>query len=312
MKKSNGLIFILLILQLAALSAKDLDFSLGISTDYITGNYREIVYPGSTSVNNYLSELIWNLDNVFVVNAEGILSYKGLSLSCSAGSSVNQGTGIMTDTDWTDYADTDRTHWSESEIFIENSLLLDINLYYTYKTSDIISTVIGTGYRMNFWDWEDKIIDYTYPTPPDPDIIGENGIDYQVTQHIFYIDTGIVVKDENVIGSVNFRYSPYVYAWSLDHHLLRSESPYFFKDMFTANIWYEIDFSVKIETGNYGSFLIGYSRQELVETVGDTHNYDKDPLDSELIGAFLGTTENGAGMASVISKFSISYIYNLW
>ncbi len=312
MKKSPFILLILVLLPILTLNAKDLELLVGMSADYLTGSFREIVYPDSVSVNSYLSELIWNLDNIYVVNAEGSLSYKGFKLYCSAGTAVNQGTAVMTDTDWTDYGDTAWTHWSISNIFLERSLFLDTNISYTDRTSDIISASIGIGYRLNFLDWEDRVIDYVYPTPPVPDIIGENGIGYQVTQNIFYLDTGIQVKDENVTGTINFRYSPFVYAWSLDHHLLRTTAPYFFKDSFYSYMWYEIDIAVRIETGKSGCIVIAYSRQELSETAGNTEYYDENPSNTELIGTFLGTTEYSAGLASVISSFSISYIHKLW
>ncbi|RKX88814.1 MAG: hypothetical protein DRP59_11825, partial [Spirochaetes bacterium] len=97
---SVSILFLLFSTYIYSLTWKDITFTAGASTDYYSGEVREIVYPGTGWTNNYLSELIWQIDNIAMLNAHLGASLNKFSLNISAGTALNKGTGEMDDYDW--------------------------------------------------------------------------------------------------------------------------------------------------------------------------------------------------------------------
>ncbi|MCK5201125.1 MAG: omptin family outer membrane protease, partial [Spirochaetales bacterium] len=174
----------------------DISYSAGAGLSYLNGQFREIVYTNADSANPYLSELLWNLDNIFLLNITAGASNCPWSLDISLGTAVTKGSGIMEDYDWGDYTITDWTNWSESLIFIDNSIFLDISSSYRYALNKFFSFPVKIGYKLNYLDWEDQLGEYIYKwdlengIPIDPWVTGDaggiNAIDYKVIQNIFY------------------------------------------------------------------------------------------------------------------------------
>ncbi len=212
----------------------------------------------------------------------------------------------MTDTDWLDSTSTDRTHWSLSKIWLDNSFILNTGIKRSFNLSKYISLQTGLGYKFNLWDWEDEVLDFIYPDPQPADFIGLNGIDYKVIQNIFYASAEINYTYKDITTGINIDLSPFIYAWDLDHHVLTKT---YYMDSFYANFWYRAEFKIDVKTGSNGKLMFSLFREELPETKGDTFVYDEDPSDPEEIGTQTGYYQNGAGMASILWGIGLSYTW---
>lgn len=297
---------------------ENIDFSVGAGLGYLKGQYREIVYPFGDWKNPYISELLWNLDNIFLLNVILGVSKGPWSINISLGTAVTKGTGEMEDYDWGDSSVTDWTNWSESLIFMDNSIFLDINSTYNYTLNKFLSFPFQLGYKLNHLDWEDEAGEYIYywnfasninnyyPVAKTGNLNGVNGIDYKVFQNIIYASAGILFTTGNITTGLNISLSPFIYAWDLDHHILRKIH---FVDSFIANFWYETEFTISLKTRTNNKILLRVFREELPETVGDTYSFDEDTSNSEEVGVQTGYQANGAGMASILWGIELSYIW---
>lgn len=300
------LLFLFLIITLPPCFSENMNFSIGTGLSYLNGRYREIVYPSSGWESPYLSELLWDLDNVFLLNLKAAVEWEVWAINLSISTAITPGISNMTDTDWLDLASTDRTHWSLSRIWLDNSFLLDTEISRSSNISKNISFQSGLGYRLNFWDWEDQVLDFIYPDPQPPDFIGKNGIDYRVIQNIFYASTKIIYSTGFISSGINIKLSPFIYAWDMDHHILTNT---FYIDSFYANFWYRAEFTLDIKTGQHEKLIISLFREELPETTGDIFIYGEDSENPEEVGEYTGTSFNGAGMASTLWGIGLSYIW---
>jgi len=303
----------------AAFPMSGFTFSGGVSTDYYTGEIREIVYPSSGWTNDYLSELIWEIDNIAMLTGHFTTEYRNLSLNVSAGTAVNKGTGQMDDYDWLDSSTENWTNWSNSDIFMDKSLIFDTSLLYTGSDSDTVSFPIGAGYRLNYMSWTDKAWDYIYKgtwnsdgsfyyyeQPDEGNFGGISAITYMFVQNIFYGTAGISLEKKRFKGEIRGFLSPFIYTWDKDHHILRNT---FFIDRFTSGVWRRIECSLGYKTNGSGMFNMSISYEELPETKGDSDYYGEDPADSDELGSYLGTVPSSAGFASKIFRISIGYMY---
>jgi len=295
----------------------DINYSLGTGLSYLNGQYREIVYPSTGWESPYYSELLWNLDNLFLLNIYLGASKGSWSLDLSLGTSITKGTGEMEDYDWGDSTIDNWTNWSESLIFVDKSFFLDISSSFKYKLNNSFTVPIKLGYRLNYLDWEDESGEYIYywdfiaqdyySSVQTGDFGGVNGIDYMVIQNIFYASSGIYYTLNKITAGVNLAISPFINAWDLDHHIYRG---LYFMDSFTSNFWYRTEFVLKLKAGIKGEFLVTLFREELPETTGNTYKYNEDPSDSEEVGTQTGYYPNGAGMASILWGIGLSYIWS--
>ncbi len=287
-------------------------FSAGTSLTYLNGQYREIVYPPPGWESPYYSELLWNLKNVFMLNFSGTVSKGPWALDIDVGTAVTEGTGIMEDFDWGDYTTAAWTNWSRSLIYINKSTTLDMSLAYSWEINSLVSFPVQTGYKLNYFDWEDRAGEYIYKwnfitgSYYDPwetgSFGGVRGIDYKVIQNIFYLGTGILLKTEKVKTRLSLKVSPYVNSWDLDHHILRG---LYFLDTFTSNFWYRLDLSLEYKIKEKDNISLFLYIEELPETAGDTYQYSSDPEEG---GTQTGYYPDGAGTASLMWGIGISYI----
>ena len=296
-----------------------MDFSIGTGLSYLNGQYREIVYTNANSATPYLSELLWTLDNIFLLNFTAGASLGPWSLDLSLGTAVTKGSGIMEDYDWGDYSKTEWTNWSTSLIFLDKSLFLDISSSYQYTHNSFFSFPIKLGYKLNYLDWEDESGEYIYywyfkpapggylPSVETGDFGGVNGIDYKVIQNIFYASSGVLFTMGKMSIGLDLALSPFIYAWDLDHHILRE---IYFLDTFIANFWYRTELSLKLQTRPGGQLLLTAFFEELPETPGDTFQYNEDSSDPEEVGTQTGYYNNGAGLASILWGIGLSYIWS--
>jgi len=299
-------IFFALTLLSPCFAEENINFSVGTGLSYLNGQYREIVYPSAGWESPYLSELLWNLDNIFLLNLTADVKWRSWSLYLSVSASITTETGEMTDTDWLDSSSTGRTHWSLSRIWLDNSFILNTGIRHSINLTKYISIQTGLGYKLNFWDWEDEVLDYIYQDPQPADFIGVNGIDYKVIQNIFYASAEINYIYKDITTGINMDLSPFIYTWDLDHHILTNT---YYMDSVYANFWYKLEFTIDVNTGSNKKLMFSLFREELPESKGDTFVYDEDPTNPEKTGDYTGTYVNGAGMASILWGISLSYTW---
>ncbi len=318
--------FVLVSACVYSLSWNDIEFSAGASTDYYTGQVREIVYPDSGWANQYLSELLWQIDNIAMLTGRFTATLNNFSLHISGSTALNKGTGHMDDYDWLDYTSTTWTNWSNSDIFLDKSFILDASLTYSIKPVTAFSIPVGIGYKLNYLNWSDKaqksvykvdITNYTYYYPDNPDYgIGQDlggvpGITYTFAQNILFLTSGIQYAKGPFTGSLIVSYSPLIYAWDLDHHLMNKldGSGTFYIDSFTSHIWYRLKASAAYMFKHKGILALEVGFEELPEVTGDVAVYDENSSDPSKIGDYAGTIIDKAGLASKILSISIGYTF---
>lgn len=293
-------------------------FTIEPSFGYLLGQAREIVYDtnddstqGMSSSNGYyLSELIWDLKNIFYIGTSASINIKNrFYINTGIWTAVNDGSGFMNDYDWIYWnsddgrpyflhdrdGKTDLSNWSESSVSLVNSLIFDINGSFDFIPYKKNSMTVLIGYKYIYWDWTDSVIDSLYDGVEDVIEVGLNGIDYNLGLHIPYLGIGYGLE---TIRGLEFRgriiYSPFVIAMDHDHHILRSLH-------FYDNAYFGQFISGSLEIGyQFTSFfcLIGrISGDYLFEKKGSTYVYNESQ-------ALLGIIPDGAGIQ--YQAFSIS------
>jgi outer membrane protease len=335
MKRVISVIFLLLfsISLLQALESLDgaylekgdsVGFSIEPSFGYLLGQAREIVYDtgnesteGMSSSNGYyLSELIWDLKNIFYIGTAASLNIKNkFFINAGVWTAVNDGNGFMNDYDWI-YWDSidgvpyilhdrdgkiDLSHWSESTVSLEESLIFDINGSYDFVANRKANLSALVGYKYIYWDWSDSVIDSMYDGVEDVIEEGVNGIDYNLGLHIPYLGIGYGLDSE-----IGFKwrgrviYSPLVIAMDHDHHILRSLH-------FYDNAYFGQFLSGSLEFGYHFSSLFSLSGRVsgdyLFEVKGSTYVYNE----SEVL---LGIISDGAGMQYQALSISINAAFS--
>lgn len=306
-----------------SLSWRDIIYTSGISTDYYAGEVHEIVYPDPGWQNNYLSELVWQIDTITVLKVHLGASLCNFSLNIAAGTAMNKGTGEMDDYDWGDSTITNWTNWSNSDIFLDKSFILDTSLTYSIKPAADFTIPVGIGYKLNYLNWSDKAGKfiyygtwdsnnnfYYYDTvnyKPEAGVFGGTpGINYTIAQNIFFITTGISYTKDSMTALFNVSVSPYINAWDKDHHILRQ---LFFIDTFTSHFWYRADAAMNFNINKKSFLSISLKYEEMPETKGDTYYYNESTSDSSELGSYIGSIKSSAGLASKIFSISIGYTY---
>ncbi len=203
------LLFFAVLFSAGSLSPSDeRGWSLGPVTEMSWGTVNEIVYDtsGVPNQNDYLSLLLWDLQNVFTAGVESRWNSGGrYGLEFALSSAVpSQPTGIMEDYDWL-FTDRDWSHWSKSDIRLRWGIIFDVLHDFQVFQRDFFSLRLGAGYHLDWWAWRDVLRDSvysttnpsgnypapfgTYPgegfrdTEISPSRYGQNSIDYSVAYH---------------------------------------------------------------------------------------------------------------------------------
>lgn len=325
MKNYFCLIFLFLLMITGLYAVQSLDgrlieegdkfgFTVEPSFGYLTGQAREIVYLNDES-DVYLSELIWDLDDILYVGASSSLNYKNrLFINAGLWMGVNDGTGYMNDFDWynltgtsypeyDDYGRTGWTHWSLSSVEIVDSLIFDINLSYDFVSGRKFKFAAVAGFKYIYWDWTDSVLDSLYPSGPDVIETGINAIDYSLALNIPYLGIGASVE-VNPLFFVDGRlsYSPAVIGRDHDHHKLRVDygagGIHFYDEIFFGQF---VSLALKsgINVTDFFRISMMVSGDYLFERRGNTYVYDDD-------GDYKGRINGGAGIQYQSLSFSLN------
>jgi omptin len=139
--------------------------SFALSAGWLTGQSHEYVYDGGQK----LSELIWDLDHAYVINADlsiRLMPALKLNIRGSFGGHIDS---YMEDYDWMslDYGVTDWTHRSQhDDTELDRFAHFDLNLQYDFLRTDALTVGGLLGARFTGIQWSAYGGDYIYTSDP--------------------------------------------------------------------------------------------------------------------------------------------------
>jgi plasminogen activator len=146
--------------------------SLGI----LNGESHEIVdWPeGSDFAGTKLSELIWTLDNVYMIGAGiSVRPWSWLTLNFDGWNRINKDSATMDDYDWigSPYLGTsDWDHWSHHpNTQLEKGYMLDISAEISAYTDPLFSLKGIVGFKRDYWKWNAYDGSFVYSISCDDD-----------------------------------------------------------------------------------------------------------------------------------------------
>jgi len=211
--------------------ASETIFTITGSAGYLNGEARELVYTSASYDRRKLSELIWDIDGIFMVG--GIISLNinnTIDLNLGIWTGVTEGNGGMVDYDW--YPETpnapDANSWTDrsiSKVELISAMVVDLNgSVEIFKIQDASFRAVA-GIKFDFWEWDEKAYDYVYSLNSFRDISGsfngENLIDYEQTFIIPYVGVKVTLPVGSIDIDPYLLYSFAVYAEDEDMHILR-------------------------------------------------------------------------------------------
>jgi len=249
------------------------------------GEAREIVFDtsGVQNRNDYLSELIWELRQVFILGIESHWRGKkmnGLEMKFNF-AIPNMPVGKMNDYDWF-FTNRDWSHWSQSHVKLRWGFIFDFLYEDVLVSLGRFKLKLGVGYHMDWWAWKDKIADSLYSTRgtkrpgrrfPDKfnqalgdifrdkaDIIpeGVNGINYWAMYHAPLLTVRCSFEWDVISLGALGRIGP-VLGISKDHHLRRYEygpKGVYFYDLVFGGPWVDASIEVGFRITDRVSFLL--------------------------------------------------------
>lgn len=197
------------------------------SVNLLNGDAVEHVYDYETmdGRRRQLSRLDWDLSEIFMAGGE-ISARVAPKVTINAGLwlALTEGSGEMDNYDWLDYASTEPTHYSLSEVDVTEGYAIDVNATVDLLQRESITLRGVAGYKQNGWTWTDRGVFALYPEfgPRPIDLEGENLIDYEQEFRIPYIGAQAAMAVQSVAVSMYANYSPIVEANDWDHHIART------------------------------------------------------------------------------------------
>jgi len=207
--------------------ASDYSWGFQLSGGMLNGEANENIFWYDAARNRApLSELDWDLENVYMVGGNGSLRMQRLSVNLGAWVAVSEGDGgHMQDYDWMQFGDAQWTHFSDSRSDVAGGWILDLNAGWDFVQDPEGLTLRGLlGYKMNVWEWEAYggyalYPEYGYaPHQFDEKAIG---IKYEQDLYIPYVGLDLDWFIWHMNLSAYVLYSPLVYADGYDQHLER-------------------------------------------------------------------------------------------
>ncbi|HKJ65104.1 MAG TPA: omptin family outer membrane protease [Desulfopila sp.] len=271
----------------------------------IDGESKELVYNTDGTI---LSELIWTLDNVYMIN--GGISVQPLSwlkFNADLWVAVNDGGGTMDDYDWL-VSGMDWTHWSHHEdVSLDRGIMFDINAQIPfYRLSGTVLSAF-VGLKRDNWKWEAKGGTYIYSYYGFRDLSGsfpdgELAITYEQWWTVPYLGLGFESQLSNWILSGRLLASPFVQGEAEDMHHMRN---LLFKDDFGTSSMWSVDFTTTYKfSPNWGiSGAVKYQHYE--EAKGST------TVINTLTGeqSYYGGDAAGADNEAVLAQLSLDYSF---
>jgi outer membrane protease len=208
--------------------------SLGVSTGLLAGASEEIIYRNASTPSK-LSQLLWEMKPLAYAGLDLRYDLRRAAAAYFAGASVKLGipgeTGLMEDRDWivSDYPSF-LTHYSVHDNKTENAVLIDASIGTAFQLFQRFLFKLYASYSFMYFSWAGTGGSFLYPADPN-----------QPNQtHVYLVDQITVITYTQAWHSiapaiafygafnryfaieVQLKLSPFVWASSEDHHLLRS------------------------------------------------------------------------------------------
>lgn len=298
----------------AAAAERSLQFAAGVGLGRLDGTsyervYTEIDHGPLNGTYHRLSELIWDAEEVYGVNASLLLGFNHVfDWQANLFYGLTDGTGGMEDYDWFLYDRPDYwTHLSRSTVTVEEALDADLRGTFHLVRNFPLTLDAFLGWRYMKFHWTDRGIDYVYSSlgardgDPDhgysseqanPDAIrdiqGEDnspGITYEQTFHIPYVGAGLGIGRGRLRAKGEISYSPIVAAQDEDHHLLRG---LVFDGTFVGGTYLSWKATLTWDIRPHVFLSASFNTQTIEEFRGDMTMYQG--------GVSLGTLHDGASI----------------
>jgi plasminogen activator len=180
------------------LSNEKFQYDIRVQTGYMTGTANEIVYADSDS-DNLLSQLIWEIDELFMVGFGASVQHKWFAFHADAWFKATDGEGTMDDYDWLS-GGPGWSHWSHHEdTTVSEAWIIDLNcelMIPQLSTGSFVTSAI-IGYKYENYEWQARGGSYIYSSNPGwRDLIGtipagQLSITYSQTWGAPYIGFGL-------------------------------------------------------------------------------------------------------------------------
>lgn len=279
-------------------------FSLSAGAGYLTGESKEIVYEPAEG-NRKLSELTWEIDNLFMIGIGAQLKVRDrLTVNFDGWFKAFDGEGTMDDYDW-QVAGLDWTDWSHHEdTDVTDGSIFDINAEFAFFRSESVAFNAIAGYKRDNFGWSASGGDYVYTQNGFRDTSGSFAeglqvIGYEQTFSSLYLGMGIAANFSRFELASRIIYSPIVQGEATDNHYLRNLVTY---DDIEDGDMIAFDISGNFLINKNLSVLVAYSYQDYDTTQGDSEYHFQD----EGLVVFF---PDGAGMSQTSSLFSVSLQY---
>lgn len=126
------------------------DFHISIEPAFgiRNGQINEFVYRNTPTNYAKLSELNWDITNIFYLGGKTELEYKNFSFAFSAAGAIPKRSGNMQDSDWMDDSKTNiKTTYSISENSLDNSYYINLGFNYKIPLADFFSLKTSLNYN---------------------------------------------------------------------------------------------------------------------------------------------------------------------
>ena len=246
-----------------------------VGIGWLTGESTETVYD--TATGRKLSELVWDLDSVFMLNAgASIEPTPWLRLNADVWFRLNDGSGSMDDYDYV-LPGYGFTHWSHSEVELSKGYLIDVNAAFAfYRRGDTVFSALA-GYKRDAWEWDARGGSYVYSVNSLYDTAGNfphgiTSITYEQWYDVPYLGLSFTSRRAPLTLSGRIIYSPFVSANDKDTHHLRD---LVFEQDFDTTTMFAVDVGVGYDLTEALALQARFQYQQYAEAKGSTTITDR-------------------------------------
>ena len=249
----------------------EIPLTIRLESGHVWGkSFERVYYPEEND--RKVSELIWQLKNVYmvgaVINAEPV---SWLRINLGGWFAVNKGTGVMDDYDWVLEDSSEWTDWSHSAILLKRGIILDANLQgRLFEYHGLGFWAVG-GFKFMNWYWHERGKFYIYSVYGYRDYYGLDGgrhcIDYEQWFYTPYAGVSLTYDYDRLHFSGYLNYSPLAWARGEDHHLLGN---IVFSDRFDHVRYFGVGLRATFDVTEHFYVGAGFDFQQYYNRVGTT------------------------------------------
>lgn len=282
-----------------ALGGHQLEVSGRLGVGWLSGESTETVYD--TGTGRKLSELVWDLDSVFLLNAgASIEPTPWLRLNADVWFRLNDGSGSMDDYDYV-LPGYGFTHWSHSEVDLSEGYIVDVNAAFAFhRRGDTVFSALA-GYRRDAWEWDAKGGSYVYSVDRLYDTVGTfpdgvTSITYEQWYDVPYLGLGFTSRLAQLRVSGRVLYSPFVSANDKDTHHFRD---LVFEQDLDSTTMFALDFAIGYDLTSALALQARFQYQQYDEAQGSTTITDRATGAQYFYGGDAAGTEHESGLLSL-------------